>query len=69
MNNSVAFLGFEPPQVIVSDTPEKEEDLEEDPKEVENTEEHEDSDDSRDSTGSDEPKYHQDLEDLEPWDF
>lgn len=49
MNNSVAFPDFEPLQVVVADTSDKEEDSKEDPEEVENIEGSEDSEDTMDS--------------------
>lgn len=65
MYNSVVPLGFEPPQMVVVDTIDEEEDLKEDSKEVENTEGSEDFKNSIDSNG---PEYHWDLEDFNPWD-
>lgn len=65
MNNSIVPSNFEPPQVIVVDTTDKEEDLKENSEEVENTEGSEDFENSMDFDG---PEYYQDLEDFDLWD-
>lgn len=69
MNNLIAPLGFESPQVVMPNTLEEEKDPEEDSEEVEDTEESKDFNDSRDSMGSDEPENHRDPEDFELQDY